>query len=388
MRVLFVGTNAGGGGTESHIIALACALADAGHDVSAAVRPDDFIHRALAREERIRLFPAEFRSRHDLRTIQELSRLARVLRPDWIVGSFKAEYWGLTLAAKAANVPLVLFSHLDQRVPPVMLNRVAKLVRAVIVPSEYLRARTIERGLPASRVVVLPNPIDINYFRPDATLRTAMRAQLGLRAGDLVLGYAGRLEPEKGVPTLARAMHLAMARRPNLHALWVGHGKGEQQLHDVVAPSEFASRHHWMPWLDDVRPAYAAMDMLALPSEGSETFGRVLVEAQACGVPVLGARNGGIPEALADGTTGMLLPPGDAASWGEAIADLSVNAKLRRRLATAAPLFARRFDGRRVAGGFIQILESLGDRKAAVRPLHPSTTPHTPIRPVRTAAAD
>ena len=359
MRVLFVGSNRGGGGTESHFISLARALAAAGHDVSAAVRPEDFIHRGLACDSRIRVFPVEFRSRRDLKAIRELVRLARLVRPDWIVGAFKAEYWGLAVAAKAADVPLVLFSHLDQRILPLMLNRLTRLVRGVIVPSEYLRRRKIERGLPPARVLVLPNPIDVDRFVPDYALRERVRSSLGLRDDDVLLGYVGRFEPAKGVATLASALNQSMATDPRLHALWVGHGKSEQALREATSTGGSEARHHWMPWLDDVRPAYAAMDMLALPSEGSETFGRVLVEAQAYGVPVLGAQNGGIPEALADGETGLLLRGGDVATWADAIADLASDDERRRRFALSARNFALRFDSHRIADEFLRILDRL-----------------------------
>ena len=367
MRVLFVGSNAGGGGTESHFICLARALAEAGHEVAAAVRPHDFIHRALAGDERIQLFAAEFKSRRDLRTIRELSRLARKLRPDWIVGAFKAEYWGLAVVAKTAGVPLVLFSHLDQRIRPLMLSRFTRFVRGVIVPSHYLRRRTIERGLPASRVVVLPNPIDVGRLKPDPGLRAQVRTALGLADDDLLLGYVGRFEPAKGVETLACALNRAMHDHPRLHALWVGHGKSELSLRDITVRDGFAARHHWMSWLDDVHPAYLAMDMLALPSEGSETFGRVLVEGQACGLPVLGARNRGIPEALADGVTGRLLPPGDIQSWADAISELTSDDAVRNQLGASARDFALRFDSRQVAADFGRVLDSFTGRQPASR---------------------
>jgi len=280
-------------------------------------------------------------------------------------------------------VPLALFSHLDQRVPPMMLNRIARLVQTVIVPSEYLRRRTIERGVPESRVVVLPNPVDVEYFRPDAWLRSTTRAALQVGETDLVVGYAGRFEQAKGVFTLARALEEAMSQQPRLHALWLGCGKHESELRTLIADGSVASRHHWLPWLDDVRPAYAAMDVLALPSEGSETFGRVLVEAQACGVPVLGARNGGIPEALVDGETGVLLPPGDVARWSWAITRLTARHDERRRLAAAAPAFARRFDGRAIAGDFVKVLESFVPTKVAAL-----ARPGSGITHVRKAVGD
>jgi glycosyltransferase involved in cell wall biosynthesis len=368
MRVLFVGGNSGGGGTESHFIALARAMAEAGHDVVAAVRPDDFIHRNLQDDQRIRLFSVRFRSRRDLRTIRELTRLARELKPDWIVSWFKAEYWSVAVAAKSAGVPVMLFSHLDQRIRPYMVARLMGLVQGVIVPSQYLRRRSIERGLPESRVVVLPNPIDVNSFCPDAELRAQTRAALGLSDTDVLIGYAGRFEPEKGVPTLARALNTAMARCGRVHALWVGHGKGESTLREITAESGFESRHHYMPWLDDVHPAYAAMDILALPSEGSEAFGRVLIEAQACGIPVLGAANGGIPEALVNGHTGRVLPPGNVAVWAAAITELVADYR-RLRLAVNARSFATRFDSRHIVDGFVRILESFDPVRVPAMPV-------------------
>jgi glycosyltransferase involved in cell wall biosynthesis len=364
MRVLFVGTNSGGGGTESHLIALARALAETGHDVAAAVRPDDFIHRGLSQDARIRLFPAEFRTRRDLPAVRELAKLARALRPDWIVGAFKLEYWGIAAAAKSAGIPLVLFSHLDQRIRPVMLHRFTRLVRGVIVPSHYLRQRTIERGLCATQVAVLPNPIDVEHYKPNAALCAKTRAELGLYKSHPVFGYVGRFEPDKGVATLGKALNLVMANHEHVHALWVGHGQSEHALRELTGQAGCPTRHHWMPWLDDVLPAYAAMDTLALPSEGRETFGRVLVEAQAHGLPVLGSRIGGIPEALADGETGRLVPPGDVPSWARAIAELTCDHDLRRRLGGSAREFALRFDSHRIAAEFPQVLESFDPTNA------------------------
>lgn len=386
MRLLFVGSNPGGGGTESHFITLARALAEAGHEVSAAVRPDDFIHRGLAQDPRIQLFPVEFRNRRDLRAMRRLARLAKSIDPDWIVGAFKAEYWALSLVAKSVRVPLVLFSHLDQRIRPLMLSPLTRLVRTVVVPSEYLRRRSIERGLPAARVAVLPNPIDVESFRPDPAVRARIRASLGIRETDLVLGYIGRFEPPKGVETLALALNEAMPRHPRLHALWVGHGRLEQKMRDIANEGGTAQRHHWMPWLDDVLPAYAAMDMVALPSVGSETFGRVLVEAEACGLPVLGSRNGGIPEAMIENQTGSLVPPGDVAAWASAIGELVGNGVLRRRYGASGRAFANRFASERIADGFVRLLRTFEKRPAHEHML--DVRPPDPITLARKVGAD
>jgi glycosyltransferase involved in cell wall biosynthesis len=101
------------------------------------------------------------------------------------------------------------------------------------------------------------------------------------------------------------------------------------------------------------------MDVLALPSVGRETFGRVLVEAQACGVPGLGSRTGGIPETMEDGVTGHLLPPGDARAWEEAILRLTDDDPARRRMGRLGREFVERvFDARIVAAEFGRMLAS------------------------------
>lgn len=374
MRVLFVGSNPGGGGTESHFISLCRALADAGHEVFAAVRPGDFIHRGLAQDGRIQLLPIEFKSRRDVAAVRTLARMARQVRPDWMIGAFKLEYWGIAVAAKTAGVPLALFSHLDQRIRPVMLHRFARLVRGVIVPSEYLRRRSIERGVPAERVAVLPNPIDAAHFSSHSTLRTRVRASLGLEPQDILVGFVGRFEPAKGVQVLAPALNNVMATQSRLHALWVGHGRSETELRAVASSTGFENRHHWMPWLDDVVPAYAAMDVLALPSVGSETFGRVLIEAQAHGLPVLGASNGGIPEALLDGQTGRLVPPGDVELWTAGIAELVQNAQLRSRFGAQARRFAQRFASRHIGADFLRVLDGFLETRPIV-----DTSPVVPV---------
>jgi glycosyltransferase involved in cell wall biosynthesis len=341
-RLLFVGTNRGGGGTESHFVTLARAMAAAGHEVAAAVWPGEFIHEALAADGRVQLFPACFRKRNDLRATREVMRAARAFRPSWIVGTFKREYWPVAVAARLLGTPAVLFSHLDQRMQPIMLRGLPRVVHRIIAPSEYQRGRLIARGMPATRVDVLYNPVDTECFRIDPALRRESRARLGVAPDEVVVGFAGRIEPEKGVETLAAALREAMDRCARVRALWVGGGRSADALRAEVAAAPHAARHVWEPWTAGMAPLYAAMDLLALPSVGPETFGRVMVEAQACGVPALGSRIGGIPETVEDGVTGLLLPPGDAAAWAGAVLRLAADDPVRHRMGRVGRAFVER----------------------------------------------
>jgi glycosyltransferase involved in cell wall biosynthesis len=336
---------------------MVAAMAAAGHEVAAAVWPGDVIHAALAPDPRVRLYPACFRVRNDLGATRDVMRIAREFQPDWIVGTFKREYWPLAAASKLLRTPIVLFSHLDQRMQPLMVRGLPRLVHRIIAPSEYQRARLIARGMPAARVVVLHNSFDTKHFHVDPGTRAAARAALGFGPDDVVVGFAGRLELGKGVCTLAESLGAVMESNRNVRGLWVGHGESEDEVRAITDRLGKGGRHVWRPWSADVVPFYAAMDILALPSIGPETFGRVLVEAQACGVPVLGSRNGGISEAMEDGVTGWLLPPGDVAAWTAALRRLCDDAPLRQRMGGACRAFAvARFDAAPIAAAFTAML--------------------------------
>jgi glycosyltransferase involved in cell wall biosynthesis len=204
---------------------------------------------------------------------------------------------------------------------------------------------------------VLPNPVDTRHFHACPEARRRSREALGFAPDDVVVGFVGRIEPEKGVHVLARALDRVMADCPRVRALWVGHGRSWDELRAATAAGPHAARHRWHGWSADVFPLYAAMDLLALPSVGPETFGRVLVEAQACGVPVLGSALGGIPEALEPGITGLLLPPGDVDAWTSAVAELAEDPRRRSFMGWAGRRFVcGQFESGQIASRFGALL--------------------------------
>src|SRR3954469_1254712 len=105
-RLLFVGTNSGPGGTESHFISLAIAMADAGFDVAAVARPDDYIANALAADGRVSLFPAVLEPGAVRRATVDLTRICREAQPDWLIGSFAREYWPLSVVGRRQRIPV------------------------------------------------------------------------------------------------------------------------------------------------------------------------------------------------------------------------------------------------------------------------------------------
>ncbi len=177
-------------------------------------------------------------------------------------------------------------------------------------------ARRGYRGL----VTLLPHGVDTAAFSPAPA--EELRRQLGLTGP--VIGFAGRLEERKGVlDLLAATRRLRQTRGDGFHLLLIGDGPLRQQAQEFVtthlAPGQarllgFVS-HHDMP-------AYIrAMDVLALPSRTTrnwkEQFGRVLLEALACGVPVVGSDSGYIPDLIDQTGGGLVFPEGDVGALAD-----------------------------------------------------------------------
>jgi glycosyltransferase involved in cell wall biosynthesis len=336
-------------------------MADAGYEVGAVVVPNDVIARALEADGRIALHEASFARDGAARVAADVTRACRAARPDWLVGSYAKEFWPLSFVARTRGIPLALFLHI-QRISRLTAPLFPWLASRFLLPSNYLREWVVaRRGMPRSRTSVLYNPIDVRRFRPDPERRAAMRERLGFGTGDVVIGFAGRFERQKGVHTLAAALEGVMARSSAVRALWVGHGEVASEIEARIGGSPHAARHVRLPWSDDIVSCLVAMDLLAFPSLRRESFGRVSAEAQACGVPVIASRVGGIPETLIEGASGFLVPPGEVPSLEAAIMRLVDDAELRGRMGAAGRCQAcERFSMAHIAAEFGSIMAGAG----------------------------
>jgi glycosyltransferase involved in cell wall biosynthesis len=182
------------------------------------------------------------------------------------------------------------------------------------------------------RWVTIPSGIDLDRFRRPPAPAEARRA-LGVPLEAPVVGTVGRLEPVKGQRVLLDAV--ARLRGEECLVLVVGDGPERAAVEAQAARLGLGARARFLGWRPDVPLVLAAMDVFALPSE-NEGMGRALVEAMAAGLPAVASLIGGVPALVADGVTGLLVPPGDAGALARALERLLSDPPLRRRLGQAA----------------------------------------------------
>jgi glycosyltransferase involved in cell wall biosynthesis len=227
------------------------------------------------------------------------------------------------------------FSAANVRVLIVAANR--RAVR-VVANSRATADAFVAAGGNSSLVTVVHNGIDPTPFDALAPgTRQEVRAELGIATDAFVAGCFSRLHPWKG-----QAVFLdAVARMPEVHALVVGgalfsgEAPYEVELRERTELPALAGRVHMLGVRDDVPRLLAACDVVVHTSVLAEPFGRVIVEAMLASRPVIATRAGGVPEVVTDGETGLLVPPGDARTLGEALEAL-------RRDATRSASLARR----------------------------------------------
>lgn len=355
MKLLFVGTNPENTGAATHFVALAKAMAQAGHQVHGVVSRRGLIGEGFEAAQ-VPVTYSTFRNAFDLRGYAAVLKAIAQQSPDWLVGNFGKEYWPLILCGKLTRTKVALFRHRTPRMSKFSEYGVPRMSQRFIAVSKYARNAYLEWGVPPELVSISYNPVDVDVFKPDAQRRAQVRAEFGIPDDAIVMGFAGRVHAGKGVIHLMEAANQAMAQQPRLHALWVGSGVDEERLKQMAAEKGLADRHHFTGWVNDTQRYNSAFSFLAFPSIKPETFGRVAIEAQASGVPVLGSDIGGVPETMSDGVTGYLIEPGNIDAWRDRILDMCDEQRCRDMGAAARNFVIEHFGNAAVARDFEALL--------------------------------
>jgi glycosyltransferase involved in cell wall biosynthesis len=255
-------------------------------------------------------------------------RFDAVLVQGWYLKSFLQA----AFAAKRQRLPSIVRgdSHLDT--PRSVLKRAAKSVMyppflrmfdAALYVGVRSRAYWTHYGYPESRLFFSPHSVDATWFaaRSRAPARAEMRALLGIGSKAKVALFAGRLVPFKRPTDLITAAARLRADGRDLCILVAGAGPLEREMR--AAAGAVGVPIHMLGFCNQTMmpKAYAAADVLVLPSDGQETWGLVANEALACGCPiVLSDAVGSAPDLALDGSSGRVFPVGNVAALADATA--------------------------------------------------------------------
>lgn len=342
LRILHVISYMGRGGAEMGILKLIAGLGvEFEHRICTTRGFDtDFVRSSFSEEK---MYVA---GSPDLKLQFPLFRLARIMR-QYRPHIVHTRNWGAieaVAAAKLAGVPVVIHSEhgyeVDMFAGLPLRRRIFRRAACAMADAVFAVTRELrdfharQAWIRPERMGVMYNGVDTQRFAPCEESRIAMRKELGLPEKSFVVGAVGRLVPIKDHQTLLKAAALLSSSGIDVRVLLVGSGPERARLQGL-ATDALEGRVCFAGDSSQVPEMLNAMDVFVLPSLG-EGMSNTLLEAMACGLPVLATNVGGNPEIIENNVHGRLFTPGDAAWLAAQLNLLAQDPALIHQLGTAA----------------------------------------------------
>jgi glycosyltransferase involved in cell wall biosynthesis len=334
-KILHTESSCGWGGQELRIIDEAEVFLNNGHEVAIAAAPESRLAtEAVRRSVPVVQLPIARRSLSGLLATRSYLASRSI---DIVNTHSSTDTWLVALAACTLGAPpkLVRTRHVSAPIPNNWPTRWLYRIASshVVTTGVALRLQVMkETGLDESKITSVPTGLDLERFCP-GDRRTA-RESLRISPAEFVIGVVATLRSWKGHRYLVDAF--AEHVREGARLLVIGDGPGADNLRRQVTQLGLGDRVVMPGNQADVVPWLRAMDVFALPSYANEGVPQAIMQAQACGIPVISTAAGSIGEIVSHESTGLLVEPRSVASLGAAINRLRDDAGLRDRLSMAA----------------------------------------------------
>ncbi|MHC4579811.1 MAG: glycosyltransferase family 4 protein [Planctomycetota bacterium] len=342
-------------GGAPDIVRILCESLESSYEVRLIIGPSKHL------SERTRLFLDKFKD-----NVITVSHLRRDINPLWDLLAliklfllFRAERFDIvhTHTAKAgllgriagwlAGVPTIIYmphGHVFYGYFGLLMSRAAITVERVVayITDKVMVLTELEkRDLVAfkvttpDKIIVVNSGLELEAYKESVTDVQGKKNELQIGEGISVVGVIGRLEPVKGHRYLVEAARMVTKEAPRVKFLIVGDGSLRSDLESRCQELGVEDKFIFTGWKEDVCSILPTLDILVLPSV-NEAVGRVLIEAGACGIPVVATNVGGVPEIVRDNETGVLVAPGSPEEMARAIIDLLNSEGKRQRMSFAA----------------------------------------------------
>ncbi len=277
---------------------------------------------------------------------------------------------GAVLGARLAGVPVLVKPSLggaDGELRKIVVSTAAKPLLALLrrvdrfaIMSDEIGRELSDAGVASDRFSSVDNGIDLDRFSPASEPeRRGLRARLGLPSGPVAL-FVGQYVPRKGVRELLAAWSFVRERFPSATLALAGHGEEQPAIDAAVRVPD--GRVLDLGTRSDVVDVIRAADLLVLPSR-NESFGNVIVEALACGLPVLVGRTGVATQIDIDGEAGRYIDPESPSSIAEGLAEFLDDPERRATAGARGRELVRRYDFDRIAATYLEIYRDMLTRR-------------------------
>lgn len=346
--VLVSGYLGHGGGAERQITELAGRLDREHFDVqivalvpkNARDRHGGSYYRSL-RERGVEITTIPRSTRAGLVQLARLALWLRGRRPDVVHSFLFSENWRARLAGLFSPGTRLISSERSvnswKRFRHHTLERaLARVTSRIVANAEAIRRFLIDVGrLPAGKIVVIPNGVDTDRFHPPAD-RSAARAVRGWDEAAFVVGHTGTMTAHKGQSQVLRAAAATLPTVPGLRVVLLGDGPERPALAALADELGLGGKIEMPGFVDDVPAVLGGLDVYVHFSREREGCSNAILEAMACGLPVVATDVGGNRELVENGVTGMLVAEEDVDGVARALRALAADSGLRARCGAAA----------------------------------------------------
>src|SRR2546429_1813525 len=327
-------------GGQTQVLLTVNGLRALGHRAALVAHPDGELRRRAA--EGLELIPLAPRTEMDLSAAWRLSRVVKRLAPDVIhahdphgvaVAALALSLGASSKGPRGRSPALVASRRVDFHLKGNSFSRWKyRQVDCFIAASEAIRQLLVGDGVPAEQTVTVHEGIDVDHVlaAPPVNVHEAFF----LPHGAPVVGNVAALVPHKGQRYLVDAAHLVVREIPDARFVILGEGELREHLQKQIHEHHL-EKHVLLPGFRvDVLGGIKGFDLFAMSSV-TEGLGTSLLDAMACGRPIVATTAGGIPEIVEDDVNGLLVPPRDAHALAEAIVRLLNDAQARQRMGDA-----------------------------------------------------
>jgi glycosyltransferase involved in cell wall biosynthesis len=341
MHIVHTESSCGWGGQEIRILTEATGMEGRGHRVTLVVPPQAQIAPA-AEKMGLTVVPLDIERKNLGALWRVITWLWRERRGIDVINTHSStDSWLVALATRLlpGAPPIVRTRHVSSPVnrSPASFWLYQKAARHIAVTGEAVRQQLHrDNGFALDSMTSVPTGIDLERFSPlpPGADRAALRARLELPDAPL-LGILATLRNWKGHAYLLEAIARLPAELADWRLVVIGDGPQWQKLHRQVESLGLAGRVIFVGNQDNVPDWLRALDVFVLPSYGDEGVPQSIMQAMACGLPVISTPVGGITEAVVADQTGLIIPPRDADALAAALVRLMADESLRARLGAA-----------------------------------------------------